>query len=329
MIVKIFDNGWGLEWPVKQLEQEILKTYLAPLEVSNQTAIVINSTWYTNEYHETVTAWLYKNPVDVIVLAAMLDAAIPQPIQFTKFNAMIISVGYYPGVNQIDFWALFLDRYFNQTHTLDLCRIDKIDRAFMCLNRKPHWHRKQFYNKLKQYNLIDKGLVSMGSDTNMPLLELDKPPVVDLAPNSGNNQFGIPNDISTLGNIDNWQQHFLNVVTETVYDINSTNFVSEKIYKPILGLRPFLVYDTDSAYRWLTDREFESYVDDFKDITDLDLKNPENLAPFLVTLSSQQPSYWKKKLVDLNQKIVYNKQNFYKYVDRQKFKVQKGIVWQA
>ena len=81
----------------------------------------------------------------------------------------------------------------------------------MCLNRKPHWHRKQFYNKLKKYNLIDKGLVSMGSDTNMPLLELDKPPVVDLAPNSGNNQFGIPNDISTLGNIDNWQQHFLNV----------------------------------------------------------------------------------------------------------------------
>jgi len=329
MIVKIFDNGWGLEWPVKQLEQEILKTYLAPLEVSNQTAIVINSTWYTNEYHETVTAWLYQNPVDVIVLAAMLDAAIPQPIQFTKFNAKIISVGYYPGVDQIDFWALFLNRYFNQTHTLDLCRIDKIDRAFMCLNRKPHWHRKQFYNKLKKYNLIDKGLVSMGSDTNMPLLELDKPPVVDLAPNSGNNQFGIPNDISTLGNIDNWQQHFLNVVTETVYDINSTNFVSEKIYKPILGMRPFLVYDTDSAYRWLTDREFESYVDDFKDITDLDLKNPENLAPFLVTLSSQQPSYWKKKLVDLNQKIVYNKQNFYKYVDRQKFKVQKGIVWQA
>jgi hypothetical protein len=163
----------------------------------------------------------------------------------------------------------------------------------------------------------------------MPLLELDKPPVVDLAPNSGNNQFGIPNDISTLGNIDYWQQHFLNVVTETVYDINSMNFVSEKIYKPILGMRPFLVYDTDSAYCWLTDRGFESYVDDFKDITDLDLKNPENLAPFLVTLSSQQPSYWKKKLVDLNQKIVYNKQNFYKYVDRQKFKVQKGIVWQA
>jgi hypothetical protein len=56
MIVKIFDNGWGLEWPVKQLEQEILKTYLAPLEAINQTAVVINSTWYTNEYHETVTA---------------------------------------------------------------------------------------------------------------------------------------------------------------------------------------------------------------------------------------------------------------------------------
>jgi len=329
MIVKTFDAGWGPEWPVKQLEQDILTTYLAPFAASDKRVAVINSTWYTDEYHETVKIWLNNNPVNVIVLVSMLDAAVPRPHQFTQFGAEIITVGYCSGPGQLDFWALFLDRYFNQTHTIDLCRIDRIDRAFMCLNRKPHWHRIQFYQELQKFNLIDKGLVSMGSDTNIPLLGLDNPLVDDLTPNSGADQFGIPNDIATLGNIDNWQRHFLNIVTETSYDINSVHFVSEKIYKPILGMRPFLVYDPDSGHRWLTDRGFESYVGDFKDLTDLDLKNPDNLAPFLVILSEQPRSYWQKKLVDLNQKIVYNKQQFYKYVDDQKLKVQKGIIWPA
>ena len=329
MIVKTFDNGWGPEWPVKQFEQEILETYLGPLKSCEQTVVVINSTWCTIEYRKVLEEWLCDNPVDIIVLVAMLDCAIVREDNFTQYGAEVITVGYYPGANQIDFWALFLDRYFNQTHTLDLCRIDRIEYAFMCLNRKPHWHRKHFYNNLKKFNLIDKGLVSMGSETSVPLLKLDSPAVINLTPNSGTEQYGIPNDINTLGNIDNWQRHFLNIVTETVYGINANHFVSEKIYKPILGMRPFLIYDTDSGYHWLRHRGFEPYVEDFKDITDLDLKNPANLAPFLVTLSSQQPSYWKKKLVDLNQKIVYNKQNFYKYVDQQKIQINKGIVWQA
>jgi hypothetical protein len=124
----------------------------------------------------------------------------------------------------------------------------------------------------------------------------------------------------------NWQRHFLNIVTETVYDINANHFVSEKIYKPIVGMRPFLVYDPDGACQWLQDRGFVNYTDDFTDITDLDLKNPANIAPFLVVLSRQKSTYWKKKLVDLNQKIVYNKEHFYQYVDNQKLKVQKGII---
>jgi hypothetical protein len=80
---------------------------------------------------------------------------------------------------------------------------------------------------------------------------------------------------------------------------------------------------------WLHDRKFVTYYDDFADITDMDLTKPANVAPFLSILSEKPRSYWQKKLVDLNQKIVYNKQQFYKYVDDQKLKAQKGIVWQA
>jgi hypothetical protein len=330
MILRTFDNGWTSDYPAKQLEQEILKPALDQLQHSNKRVIVINSTWYTDEYHQTVLEYLRSNTIDCIVLVSMLDFAIPQPSWFREFDAEIVGLGYYPGPGQLDFWALFLDQNFFSPHTIELCRIDLIDRPFMCLNRKPHWHRQQLYQQLCDRNLQHIGLVSMGGEDGQAVQKLDNDiDVPHLAPNSGPEQTGILNDISSLGNIKNWARSFLNVVTETSYNINQHHFVSEKIYKPIVGLRPFLVYDSDGASKWLRDRKFVTYYDDFTDITDLDLTNPDNVAPFLSVLSKQSKSYWQKKLVDLNQKIVYNKQNFYKYVDAQKIKAQKGIVCQA
>ena len=91
-------------------------------------------------------------------------------------------------------------------------------------------------------------------------------------------------------------------------------------------MRPFLVYADDGAEKWLGKHGFVNYLDDFSDISDLDLRQQENLVPFLEILCNQPRRYWQKKLVDLNQKIVYNKEHFYRYVDKQKLKIQKGIV---
>lgn len=324
MILATFDKGWETTYPTKQLEQEILSVFLKNLQDSPRRAIVINSTWYTDDYHLTVLDYLKNNTVDCIVLVAMLDCPIPQLSWFKDFDAEIIGVGYYPGPVQIDFWSLFMAKKFNIPSNIDSANIDQ---PYMCLNRKPHWHRQKFYKQLCSLGLTTKGLVSMGSDNGNPAQTIDNNiPLNDLAPNADSSQYGIPNDISTLGDINNWKRHFLNIVTETVFDINQTNFVSEKIYKPILGLRPFLVYDTDGATKWLTQRGFHTYTNDFKDICDLDLDLPDNIAPFLSVLCEQPRSYWQKKLVDLNQKIMYNKQQFYRYVDRQKFIIDKGIV---
>ena len=150
--------------------------------------------------------------------------------------------------------------------------------------------------------------------------------VNDLAPNSDPGQYGIHNDIVSLGHLANWQRCFLNVVTETVYDINRNYFVSEKIYKPIIGCRPFLVYDPDGGRQWLEDRGFETYINDFNDITDLDLVIPGNMAPFLKALSQQHQSYFRKKFVDLKEKILYNKNQFRVLVDNNKNLTQKGIA---
>lgn len=321
MIVKIFNNGWGNDVPLKQLEQTLVDRYLS---TDTRRTVLINSTWYTQQYHQQVVAQLRNMDFDQIVLVSMLDAPIVYPDWFAEFNCTVRGLGYYPGTDTLDFWALTVDQYF-QKPDYNCLDARTIDTAYMCLNRKPHWHRQRLYNQLVSYNLVNQGIVSMGGD-NAPavrLLDQDQGQC-NLAPNAGPEQNGINNDIMSLGHPLNWQRHFVNIVTETQFDIKKTYFVSEKIYKPILGCRPFLVYASDGAVTWLTERGFEPYTTDFADITDLDLADPNNVAMFLKILCQQGANYWQAKYLALQSKIKYNNNNFYTYIDQ----IKKGIACQ-
>jgi hypothetical protein len=329
MIIKKFDNGWGSVWPLKQFEQSIVDDLLQHIAQDTSRTVVINSVWYSTEYHQQVLAWLRHNQLDRIVLVAMIDAAIPRPEWYAEFDCEVISVGYYPGDHSLDFCAVFVDKFLNAPAMDQLTDASKIDTAYMCLNRKPHWHRQKLYNKLQSLDLLQHGMVSMGgSGTATRSLDVDTDHD-NLAPNASREHYGIPNDIVSLGHVENWQRHFVNIVTETFYDINQTGFVSEKIYKPVVGCRPFLVYDPDGGTQWLRDHGFESYVTDFQDITDLDLAMPDNLADFLVVLCEQPPQYWQAKYLALQEKILYNKHHFTDYVQHQWTKIKQGIPCQV
>jgi hypothetical protein len=325
MIIKTFDQGWGRKYPLKQYEQDIVANLIKPFVESDQQTVMINSVWYTVDMHEQVMTWLRENAWDQIVLIAMLDAAIPYPDRYEEFGRPVTGIGYYSGAGQVDFCALFVDHFLQPPDLEVLTDSGFMNTAYMCLNRKPHWHRQKLYRRLQALDLVNKGIVSMGGDGQAIVTLAQDRDHDTLAPNATRDHYGIPNDIVSLGHLGNWQRHLLNVVTETFYDINRTGFVSEKIYKPIVGCRPFLVYDPDGGTQWLTERGFEPYVRDFEDISDLDLVEPHNLPEFLRILCDQTPAYWQKKFVDLQEKILYNKVHFADYIKQQKSIVKKGI----
>jgi hypothetical protein len=328
MIVKTFDNGWGPQFPLKKFEQEIITQLLKKQYSDESKTVIINSVWYTQDYHQQVLQQLRQTQFDCIVLVAMLDAAIPSPSWYSEFDCPVYTVGYYPGANNLDFWAMFVDKFFDYPKLSELADPQRIVKPYMCLNRKPHWHRVQLFNRLTELDLVHRGIVSMGGNGHaIKLLEQDRDHD-DFAPNAGRDQTGLPNDIASLGHLLNWQQAFLNVVTETVYNINQNHFVSEKIYKPIVGLRPFLVYDTDGASNWLESRGFQTYVDEFSDITDLDLKLPENTAKFLSVLCQQSEDYFRSKFVALMPKLLYNRNQFAAHVRSEQNKINQGIICQ-
>jgi hypothetical protein len=325
MIIKTFDHGWGPEYPLKQYEQSVVASLARPFIESDQRTVMINSVWYTVDMHEQVMAWLRANDWDQMVLIAMLDAAIPYPDRYEEFGRPVTGIGYYPGPGQVDFCALFVDHFLQAPDNNLLLDSTMIDTAYMCLNRKPHWHRQQLYGRLDALDLIAKGIVSMGGAGQAVTALAQDRDHDTLAPNATRDHYGIPNDIVSLGHQGNWKRHLVNVVTETFYNINQTGFVSEKIYKPIVGCRPFLVYDPDGGTKWLRERGFEPYVQDFQDISDLDLARPYNIPQFLQTLCEQTSAYWQKKFVDLQEKILYNKAHFADYITQQKSIVEKGI----
>lgn len=332
MITKTFDYGWGPELETKKLEAEILHVYLRPFANDSSTTVVINNTWYSDWAHSQTVADLQQSQVDRIVLVAMIDAANCHADRFQDLADDIRSVGYYAGPDEIDFWALAVQRWMRIPHG-DLLDSNAVDKAFMCLNRKPHWHRQQIYNDMVAADVADQGLVSMGAQqegqpAQRSLYQDTGVSDLNLNPNPGTEQTGIVNDIMSLGNPDNWRRIFLDIITETHFNLRKTRFVSEKIYKPILGMRPFLVYARDGAVPWLTERRFEPYVTDFRDITDLDLALSRNTVPFLKTLCAQPRSYWQSKLVALREKILYNRNRFDSYVQEIYTKINRGIQCQ-
>ena len=332
MITHTYDYGWGPELETKKLEAEILSQYLRPFAEDSSSTVIVNNTWYSDQAHERTVAGLDKNKPDRIVLVAMIDAANCYPERFLPWANDIRCVGYYDAPNDIDFWALAVHRWMAKPDG-DLLSPASIDTAYMCLNRKPHWHRQRLYDELVSANIVDRGLVSMGAAINGASPQRSLPTDISVSdikynPNPGVEQTGLVNDIMSLGHASNWCRMLLNIVTETQFDIRRTRFVSEKIYKPIIGLRPFLVHARDGAVPWLTARGFDPYVQDFADITDLDLADYHNTVPFLGVLCEQGTLYWQKKLLDLQPKILYNRHRFDQYVQEIQLKIHEGIQCQ-
>jgi hypothetical protein len=324
MIAQHFNNGWGNNYELRKFEIEIVQQYLRSWFTDNIPSVVVNSTWYNLKFHEQVRDFIQQNRIKRVALTSFVDAAIAQPDWFQDLPIQVRCLGYYRGADEIDAWALILDQYctLHENSTL----MPRLDTAFLCYNRKPHKHRVRLFEQLRSQDCLQHGIVTLGHESGTPIasLEHDVTPS-DIAPNPGTEQYGIVNDIMSLGPESIWNRCFLNVVTETVFDVDTTWFVSEKIYKPIIGYRPFLVYAPQGACGWLQHIGIEPYLHDFSDISDLDLAHESNIAPFLSVLCNQGPAYYQSKYMTLRGKIEHNRNQFMRHLHHTRAKLHQGI----
>jgi len=223
------------------------------------------------------------------------------------------------GKYYFSFWLDFVYTYIEKFETFDPYNLKYPFKTFMCLNRKPHTHRLFLVRSLERNNLLPYGHVSQGGDY---VIKLSKDITNEEGDKAVNSDIGgITNDITSLGHEDNWNSHFLNVVTETTDFTNV--FITEKTFKPILGRRPFIILGDNNVYSVLKEWGFDTFDDLFGNgyntpstedriiwITDVirDLSKQKNLDKLLLSLKPRLENNYKNllEIAKLNRKSLYN-----------------------
>jgi len=131
-------------------------------------------------------------------------------------------------------------------------------KLFVCYNRRRDTHRSELINQLDNHNLLEKGVVTYKLNRSDLVDEEDF--VLHAKPEYGINQF--PR---------NYFKGLIDIVTESRY-LPGEHYLSEKTFKPIVGLKPFLVLSAQGYHTWLERKGIKKYS-----IFDYSFDNEPNL----------------------------------------------------
>lgn len=181
------------------------------------------------------------------------------------------------------------DIEYKQNHDIKL---------FNCLNKRPRSHRMWFYSLLVQANLAQEGLISMNNFTQLETylqgISIDQS-LVNLANNS------LPSMIYDQNNIEYPDSYYINrirkdvcldswvsVVSEaSVADTDMTVFISEKTFKPIAAMHPFIILGNRGSLvklRELGYKTFNGFIDESYD----SLPTFERMSAIIIALKKIQ-----------------------------------------
>lgn len=301
--------------------------------------LLINTTWFGPQFDnegyrrfETITA---RQKFENLFLLASVDPVMLNPDQIDAIYkksgaANIYKLGNFDSEFRFTFPLTLLPRYFKKYQPSEV-RLQNIKYLFLNYNRKPRDHRVALVKALLDSDLSQDGIITLGKMNDIYCTLQAQVPHLMLHEPTGNNdadcdtdEFGISNDIHTLGNIDSWNNHFLNIVSETEFEPWNDMYISEKTWKPMIGMRPFVINGQTKIYQYLRDNGFRTFTHYFGDI---DLENiPEHqlhhsiisAIKFLKNLSHQQRwDLYGQMLPDLE----HNRRRCYEFAREQQHRI--------
>lgn len=245
--------------------------------------ILVNSTWFSKpENVEDLKQWFgalqikSTDPTPRVLLYSGMDwensTCTPSTQEAHKFlndNYEVINIGNTGTGHYFSFWLAFihkhLDTFFDSCYT----ETPNIKKYYMCLNHQPHKHRIEFLNLLNEVGIFHHGTISAivpheeYKFDNPIILKENRPSHIMEKSHEWErvNDNHLANDIISLGDPNYWNSHFCTVVTESV--MHSDVFLSEKTFKPLIGLRPFIILGDGGLYDKLKELKFDTFEDLF------------------------------------------------------------------
>jgi len=318
MNCKVIYGGFNPAWRAGQLERELVNCLVQ--NFNNQypklrKAVVVTS-WH--EPKELISQ-LQKLQPEVTMLCSLTDPLGPIENLIDQIPGQVILVGYVNGDYFFDFWAVACARFFKQYSILDL-EPNTFDNLFLNYNRKPHTHRTELVALFETSGCIKHGCVTLGNSkytVNDHDLDYQNYGADDVV-----GDVGIPNDVYSLGQLILWNASFINVVSETQYEYSKNVFLSEKVFKPIIGLRPFIINGSPGIYRLLKQAGFDCFQDLFP-VQQLQDENSNHEWKFrnhqliVNSISEFQNKNCMELFAQIKDRLHYNRELFYAYASNQ------------
>jgi len=349
MSLEFIGTTFGLQDQWGPQEKKVIR--LVQNQINNhfgfQINLLINLTWFGPQFNNN----LYAKVMEIIDAGKTVDnlfwLASVDPISCSKelMNDIgkklqaknIYKIGGFENSDQAFIFSTLPTIEDFKHYDQDSLLLKDCEHLYLCYNRKPKPHRIQLVKKICDENLHDYGIVTLGKDdvdydvtqgiqTDL-YFKIDE----NLDDYSYQNKFfvhknfgGVPYDLLSLGRLDIWQSHFLNIVSETEFLPWDNMFITEKTWKPIIGLRPFVINGQTKIYQYLRKNGFRTFTHLFGDI-DLENVNEIELHDSIVSAIKFLSALSKKQVKELYDSIlpdlIYNHHRFFEFAKEQQHKL--------
>ena len=164
------------------------------------------------------------------------------------------------------------------------------------------------------FDVLKKGIFTLGNEdpTKVVLINKDKT-TMPFENNNIHGNLNIPNDTLSVGPLDAWNSSFLIIVTETDHNRNTAvPFLSEKIWKPLIGLRPFVVLGDNGTIKALRDNSFNTFNEYFG------LNKDDLTVNDIVHIVKTFDKDINQSFIELKDKLIENRKRFFEFAEEQK-----------
>lgn len=248
----------------------------------------------------------------------------------------VYKVGNFDGDYEFNLFAIACLDNFKHYEQSKLILTD-LKWRYCSYNRKPYKHREQLVRELITQNLEPYGIITLGKsfpgepdhglyrtigEKNQDYIEWGHWYTDSLEATSHE----IPHDLYSLHNWDVWQHHFLHIVGATASFNEPDTFINQINFKPLIGMRPFVINGQTKQYDYLRRygfRTFNHYWPEFNleqgynGSKSLAI-NISNLVKWLVAKNDQEIlNMYNDMLPDL----IYNRERWYEWAHEQQFRV--------
>jgi hypothetical protein len=305
---------------------------------SDQQNLLISLTWFgpqfdNNEWNNLIELNTQGMVFDNLFVVATVD---PPYLNITELQTVknlsqalkVYYLGNFDSPHQFNFFAPIIAEKFTKYDEKDIV-LRRLKYLYVNYNRKPKDHRVEFVNKLKETGVFDDGIVTLGKvNENDPYISIGEKHETYLE--LGNRpevwNFGIPQDYYSLHNMDVWKHVFLYINGATEFNPINDLFCQQDTFKPMLGLRPFVINGVQRTYRWLRHHGFKTFNHYWSHI---DIENGpvhDTIIDLIKYLKSLESTEILLMYQDMLPELRYNKDRFFEFAQEQKYRMENLFV---